>query len=175
MTVSAVVISHGNKEAISKMVYDLRHQTKPPDEIILAVCCVDSLDDIPADIRLLDKHRDDVGQSKCDFGLRMATQDYVGFFSSDDEYDPAYIEELSKLDADILHCHFKSHLVGEVISPKPVVGEITRGSFLVRREFAIKAGGYDNWTYSGDGAFIMKLVQKGATDAVVPKMLYKHN
>lgn len=177
MTISAVVISHGAKDAVIKMVDALKNtQTKPPDEIILAVCCIDSIDDIPyTDIKLLDRHRDDIGQSKCDFGLRQATMDYVGFFSSDDEYQPTYLEKLSQLDADIVHSQFDSHLAGLVLTPKLSIAQITRGSFLVQRSFALEHGGYDRRDYNADAGFIEKLAKAGATDAVVPEVLYKHN
>lgn len=157
------------------MVEALKGQTKPVDEIILTVCCIEAIEDVQADIRLLDVHRDDWGQSKCDYGLRMATKDYVGFFAPDDEYEPNYIEKLSEHEGtDIIHCQFDSHLAGHMANPRPVIGSITRGSFLVKRSIAMRNGSYDDRSHAADGAFIEKLKRKGATDVVVAEFLYRH-
>lgn len=171
-SVSAVIISHADKEQVLGMVKQLNEQTKPPDEFILCVCCME-IGDIEADIKLLDIHRDDVGQSKCDMGLRLATKDYVGFFSSDDYYEPNYIEELMKHDTDIVYCDFWSRVYNNTIGANPVVGQITRGCYLVRREFAVKVG-YNGREYHSDGTFIEDLVKAGASEHRVPAVLYKH-
>lgn len=173
MTITAVVLSHGNDEAVDTMVKSLREQTKPPDEIILIVCCIEGGAQ-GVDIMLFDKHREDWGHTKCAVGLQLATMDYVGFFSSDDGYEPTYLEKLSKQNADIVACGFRSHLVGEVNTPTPHVGAITRGCFLVEREFAQKIG-YNSRGYSADGQFIIDLVNAGASFAAVPEVLHYHN
>jgi hypothetical protein len=130
-------------------------------------------DAIEADMVLLDSHRDDVGQRLCDYGLRLASCDYVFFASCDDEYDPRFLEEMTKHDADIIHCDFHSHLNGGPVVSAPALGSITRGSFLVRRELA-QSVGYNHRDYEGDGKFIADMKAAGATDVRVPEILYWH-
>lgn len=170
MTVSAVIISHADRDQVEVTLEMLRSQTRPPEEVILTVCCMD-VADLKADIVLLDRHRDDVGQSKCHFGITLATQDYVGLFSSDDSYAPHYLERMLAEDADIIHCDFQH--VGAVMRSVPIIGRITRGCYLVRASVA-KTVGYNHMVYEGDGLFIEDLKKHGASDVNVPEVLHFH-
>lgn len=171
-SVSAVIIGHQDVKQVKAMIRQLKRQSQPPDEIILCVCCMDTTG-IKVDIILNDRHHDDVGQSKCDMGLRLATKQYVGFFSSDDEYLPDYIEKLASVTAEVVFCDFWSHLIGKVIEARPEPGVITRGCYLVDRQFALQIG-YRHRNYIGDGLFIMDLMNLGATAKRVPELLYYH-
>lgn len=173
MTITAIVLGHSDAEQIKGMLEQMHEQTKTPDEIIVCVCCM-SVDWIDADKVLLDKHVDDTGQRLCDYGLRLASKDYVMFASSDDQYDVKFIERLSQETADIIHCDFYSHLLGREIQSQASLGSITRGSFIVRREIA-KEIGYNHRDYNGDGHFVHDLKNAGATDIRVPEVLYRHN
>ncbi len=173
MSLSAIVISHGHPEDVKKMIDLLNAQTRPPDEIIATVCCM-SVDDLKVDIALRDIHREDIGQSKCDFGINLATKEYVGFFSSDDGYASNYIERMLQESADLIYCGFRSHLAGTIMTATPVVGRITRGCYFVRTSVA-KRVGYKHWTYEGDGLFVQDLVSQGVSQASIPEILHYHN
>ena len=170
--VTAVVIAHQNKPELLTLLENLKQQTRPVDEVILCVCCMDA-SDIVADIKLLDIHRDDIGQSKCDMGLRLSTGDYTFLASSDDEYHPEFIERLLGQNTDLILSGFHSHLVGEVAHSEPIVGRVTRGSFLVNTRKAVEVG-YNHRNYEGDGLFIEDMVKAGASWSHVPEVLYYH-
>lgn len=175
-TVTAVVLGHGDEDAICRQVASLRQQTRQPDEIIVCACCV-PLSEVSrwecVHRFVLDRHQDDTGQRLCDYGLKLATSDYLFFASSDDEYDPRFIEVMTQHDADIIHCDFFSHLNGGTLASTAVRGFITRGSFLVRRSVALDVG-YNHRCYDGDGLFINDLKASGATDQRVAEVLYRH-
>lgn len=167
MTVTAVIVGCRDSEGI-KSVYDqLRPQV---EEIIVITCCERS---VLGDMNLHVAHRDDWGQSKCDQGLSLATQDYVMFASSDDEYLPNFISTLKKYDTDLILGGFRSHLVSEQRNSRPVIGLVTRGSFLVKREVGQKHG-YKDHSYTGDGQFVEDLVKNGATWTNDPEVNYIH-
>lgn len=172
-SVTAVVLGHGDRKAVLGMIEQMRAQTKPPKQIIVAVCCMDTKA-LNVDIVIEDKHKDDWGQRLCDYGLRLADQDYVLFASCDDEYMPTFLEELTKHNEDIIHCDFKSHLLGRVVESACGIGSITRGNFVVKRAKAQPLG-YNHRDYNGDGKFIVDMKKIGATDVRVPSVLYNHN
>lgn len=176
MTVTAIVLGHGDEAAILRQIDSLRQQTQQPDEIIVCACCIppDGIAGVTyVDKLILDRHEDDTGQRLCDYGLRLAKSDYVFFASCDDEYDPRFLEVMTQHDADIIHCDFFSHLNGGTLASTATLGFITRGSFLVRRTTAL-AIGYNHRTYDGDGLFINDLKAHGATDQRVAEVLYRH-
>lgn len=170
--VTAVVIAHQNKKELKALLSNLSQQTHPIDELILCVCCMD-VTNIHADIKLLDIHRDDTGQSKCDIGLRLSTGNYTFLASSDDEYHPEFIDRLLEQDSDLILSGFHSHLVGEVRDSKPITGRVTRGSFLVKTKKAQEVG-YNHRTYEGDGLFVEDMVKAGASWSQVTRVLYRH-
>lgn len=172
-TVTAIVLGHADAAAISRQVANLRRQERQPDEVIICACCVSSNDLAPCDRLVLDRHEDDTGQRLCDYGLRLASSDYVFFASCDDEYDSRFLKVMTQYDADIIHCDFFSHLNGKILKSTAVLGSITRGSFLVRRSVALSVG-YNHRTYGGDGLFINDLKAHGATDQRVAEVLYRH-
>ena len=165
--VTAIILGHSDTEGIRQVYEQLQPQV---DETIVITCCehVDL-----GDINIRVGHRDDWGQSKCDMGLRLASKDYVMFASSDDNYLPDFIEGLSGYDEDLILGGFRSHLVGEVKNSTPVIGGVTRGSFLARRELAQQVG-YNHHDYNGDGKFIQDMVSSGATWVSVPVVNYLH-
>lgn len=172
-TISSVIIGHEDLNAVIDMVRQMKAQTKPPEQIIVATCCMDT-DDLDVDLIISDKHVDDWGQRLCDYGLRLASEDYVLFASCDDEYQPTFLEEMTKFDEDIIHCDFHSHLLNRVVESQCMIGAITRGNFIVKRAKAQPLG-YNHRDYIGDGKFIVDMKRAGATDIRVPKTLYKHN
>lgn len=167
MTVTAVIVSCRNIDGVKSVFEQLRPQVQ---EIIVITCCERcELGDISVHV----EHKDDWGQSKCDQGLRLATMDYVMFASSDDEYLPDFISTLAKYDTDLILAGFRSHLAGLVSNSQPSIGQVTRGSFLVRRTLAQKHG-YNDHSYSGDGKFVSDLVANGATWTNDPEVNYIH-
>lgn len=169
-TVSAVVICHADRPQLDQALDALKAQTQPPDEVIVTVCCMDTVG-IQADVVLLDQHRDDWGQSKCDIGIRLATMEYVGLFSSDDGYEPTYLERMSKETADLVHCDF-IHM-GSPMRSVPETNRITRGCYLVRTRVAQRVG-YNHRDYAGDGRFVEDLIEAGASEVNVPETLHIH-
>ena len=175
-TTTAVIIGHEDREALIEAIQSVYLQTLPPDEVIACVCCMspEYLVEYGADIVVNDKHQNDVGQRFCDYGLKLASKDYVWFYSSDDYYDDNWLASMQVEPTDIILGGFDSRLVGRVEHSQPIIGQVTRGSFLVRREFAQKVG-YNGREYSSDGQFIRDLVEAGASHCSVDKVLYKHN
>lgn len=167
MTVSAVVIGHNDPQGVATIISQLRPQV---DEIITITCCDNQS---TGDITVYDAHHDDVGQSKCDIGIRLATKDYVLLASSDDEYLPDFVKDMQGHTEDLLLGGFQSHLVGTVTNSTPSLGRVTRGSFLVRREKALEVG-YNHRNYEGDGLFIEDMVRNGATWVAIDKVNYIH-
>lgn len=173
MTVTAVILSHERKDQVIAMLARLKAQTKRPDEIIISVCCME-VDDLEADVKLVDTHVDDFGHGHCDRGLRLSTADYTFFASADDDYDETFIEKLSSKKADLILGGFRSHLAGDVRISKPSVGEVTRGSFLIKTAVGQRVG-YSGRSYSYDGQFILDVVKSGATVENVAEILHYHN
>lgn len=172
MTVTAVVIGHEDQGQVMALLEELRKQ--PIDEFIVCVCCM-SLDFIDADIKLVDKHVDDVGQRLCDYGIRLASSDYLFLASSDDGYSEDFVEKMKpEGDPDLVLAGFSSHLVGNIKLSKPEIGAVTRGSFLVKTKKAQEVG-YNGRDYSSDGQFIRDLIEAGATWVQVPEILHQHN
>lgn len=174
-SVSCVLLGHENKEKLFQLYLDLQKQTHPPDELILCACCMD-ICDLSATIRLTDDHINDTGQRFCDWGLRLSNSDYTFFASSDDSYDPEFIEKMLDVEGspDLILAGFRSHLVGEVVESEPVEGRVTRGSFLVKTSKGKKVG-YNSREYSGDYHFVRDMIDAGATWAQVPEILHYHN
>lgn len=173
MSVTAVVLSHQNKDQVVHMLKRLSEQTVKPDEVILSVCCMD-VSDLVADVKVVDTHADDFGHGHCDKGLRLSTSDYTFFASADDDYDDTFIEALSAKNADLILGGFRSHLAGDVRISKPCVGEVTRGSFLIKTVTGQRIG-YSGRGYSYDGQFILDVVKSGATVENVAEILHYHN
>lgn len=176
LSVTAVILGHGDRKAIEHALIEAQNQTDKPNQIIVCVCCmeVDSLLDMGADMVLLDNHVDDIGQRFCDFGLRLANQEYVWFYSCDDEYSEDWLKSM-RVDepVDLILGGFESRLVGRIEHSEPILGKVTRGSFLVRREKGLEVG-YTGREYSSDGKFIRDLVDSGATWTATGTVLYKH-
>lgn len=171
MTVTAVVVGHQNAREMDDMLTCLRAQTRPIDQFIVVTCCM-AVTPV-ADICVQDIHREDWGQTKCDIGLRLSTSDYTFFASSDDYYEPEFVDELLKHDADLILSGFNSRLAGIVTDSQPTIGRVTRGSFLVRTSKG-QAVGYNHRHYEADGQFVLDLIAAGATWVSVPKILYQH-
>lgn len=173
MTVTAVVVGHGDRAAISRAVEALQAQTRPPDEVIVASCCTDWFP-VAADLRLIDGHEDDWGHRLCDYGIRLASSDRVWLVNCDDQYDPTFLAQLTAHDADIVHCDYTTHLAGgAVLHSAPKLGHITRGNNIFSRCLAQRVG-YHHRMYEADGLFIESLVASGATHLRVPTVLYHH-
>lgn len=167
MSISAVVVGHG--QSLYPMINQLKKQSRPPDEIIAIYCCWPKQPN--ADIVVRDIHRGDWGNLGCSIGLQLASKDYVGFFNSDDELDPSYIEKLMSHNEDLIYCDFHSHLTGKT-EAAPVIGQITRGAYIIRTEVARKFG-YGN-TYESDGILPKDIAEAGYSHIRVPETLYYH-
>lgn len=171
MSLSAVVVCHQDKEGLLSFLSRLKEQTKRPDEVIACVCCMD-LSNIEADIVLSSPHKEDWGAEKCDQGLKLAQMDYVWYCNADDEPHKTFIERLTAEDGDIIACDFNSRLAGLNVAVAPVVGQITRGCFIVKRESA-QAIGYKDRTYEADGMHAKALADSGRF-VRVSENLYEH-
>lgn len=177
-SVTAVVLGHGNKEQILQLLKDLKAQTKPPDEIIACVCCMD-VSGIEADKILTDSHKDDIGQRFCDWGLRLADSDYTFFASSDDFYDSEWVESLvGAVDdfdryPDLILGAFHSHLVGAITNSSPNMGSVTRGSFLVKTSTG-QSVGYNGRDYNADGDFVVRVANVGGSWVNTQDIHYWH-
>lgn len=172
MSVSAVVICHQSKDQLINFLDNLKSQTKPPDEVIVCVCCLE-LDGIEADIIIGSPHKDDWGAEKCDQGLKLASMDYIWYCNVDDEPHTGFLERLTRENGDIIACDFNSHLAGLNTAVAPVVGQITRGCFIVRRDVAQQIGYYHR-TYEADGLHAKEIAENGSFKRV-EEVLYTHN
>lgn len=171
MTISAVIVCHANKNELIDFIERLKLQSKPPDEVICLVCCMDLIG-IEANILVSDVHREDWGASKCDIGLQLATKDYVWYCNTDDEPNLRLLERFSEESGDIIACDFNSRLAGSNVAVAPVIGQITRGTFTVRRELALKIG-YIDRSYEADGLHAKEIAENG-TFVRVAEVLYDH-
>jgi hypothetical protein len=173
MTVTAVVIGHGDRAAIRRATEAVHAQTRRPDEVIVASCCTGWFP-VEADLRLTDAHEDDWGHRLCDYGIRLASSDRVWLVNCDDQYEPTFLAELAAIEAGIVHCDYTTHLAqGAVLRSAPRVGYITRGNNIFDRRLAQQVG-YHGRVYEADGLFIESLVAAGATHEHVPAVLYHH-
>lgn len=170
-TISAVVICHQDKQQLIEFLDSLKQQTRQPDEVIACVCCME-LDGIDCDIIVKSPHREDWGAEKCEQGLKLATSDYVWYANTDDKPSERFLERLLGEDGDIIACDFNSRHVGQNAQVAPVVGQITRGSFIVRRELALTIG-YTDRTYNADGIHAKAVAESGKF-VRVPETLYEH-
>ena len=175
MTVTAVVIGHGDRAAISRTVLAMQQQqTRPPDEVIVCSCCCSGPFAQTADLRLSARHVDDWGHRLCAYGIALASCDRVWLANCDDQYEPTFLEELTARSADIVHCDYATHLLdGAVVRSRPAVGFITRGNNVFNRRLAQEVGYHDR-VYEADGLFIESLVAAGASHEHVPGVLYRH-
>lgn len=174
MTVTAVVVCHEDKKQLLNMIRQLKEQTQPPEQIIAIACCTD-IDDLGVDIALPDEHQGDWGHKGRETGLKHATEDRIGFFNCDDEYEPDFIEKLCAHGEDLVFCDFKTHAIGgRVIESHPSLGAITSGNFLVNRKLAQEVG-WNHRDYLGDGKFILDITATGCTWLRIPEVLYLHN
>lgn len=176
--VTAIVTSHANPLGTANIIEMLQGQTRVVDEIIVLASGED-IEDLPMPPVVWARQepdREDWGHEKRAAGVDMATGDLLGFFNSDDWYEPTYIEEM--VDAigehDIVFCDFKSHLFGgNVVQTSAKHGKCTSGNFLVRTDLA-QAVGYNHREYNADWKFIEDLLKEGATWTRLEKVLYKH-
>lgn len=170
MTISAIVTSHNNEVQRKLFVENLWKQTKKPDEVIILVSQEHDLDGCIECPNL-----NDWGQQKRADGLDLATCDFLGFFNTDDEYHPQYLEKLiaEAENSDIVACDFHSHLTGGIIYTQPCIGGITSGNFLVRTKLA-QIVGYNHRVYEADGMFIEDCMREGARFKPVKEVLYWH-
>jgi hypothetical protein len=175
VTVTAVVIGHADRAAISRTVLALQQeQTRPPDEVIAASCCCSGPFAQTADLRVSDRHVDDWGHRLCAYGIALARCDQVWLVNCDDRYDPTFLEQVTARAADIVHCDYTTHLTGgAVMESAPEVGRITRGNNVFDRRLAQEVG-YLERCYEADGLFVEALMRAGATHERVPHVLYEH-
>lgn len=175
MRVSCVVTAHANPTGLASILYNLKTQTLKPFEIIVLVSGMD-VPDIGMTI-YCEPDLADWGHEKRAKGLSLAKGKLVGFFNDDDEYDKEYLERMTDAigNADIVACNWRSHLSGYTLQiPKPHVGRITSGNYLVRTELAQRVG-YNHRHYEADGVFIEDLVAAGAKFTHLDELLYLHH
>lgn len=171
MSVSAIVIGCSDRSAVLGSIEALMEQTVRPDEVISITCCMEP---VKADKNLSVAHQDLWGQEKCDYGVRLSDCDRLFFYSSDDSYEPTFIEKCLEEDSDLVLVGFSSHLVGEVTKPQPVVGSTSRGAYMVKTGTARRVG-YTGRSYGADGEFVQRLVESGASVATINEILHYHN
>jgi glycosyltransferase involved in cell wall biosynthesis len=179
VTVAAVVVSRGDKAGLFAMLDNLAAQTRPPDSVLVYVADFSSVelaevvDAYPDAVVHAHPAVDDWGHSARDRGIREAAGDWVGFFNSDDYYEPHYLERmlaaLEESDADAVWCSWNENPEGGFCKY-----EATAGNFLVSLGLAKEIG----WTgrhYEADGDFIDAVVASGAHCVKVSDLLYIHN
>lgn len=120
-----------------------------------------------------------------EIGAALATGTWLAFPSEDGYFCPWYLERmLKKADAENLDLVYCDTVIGNpwvhrCLSVQPVIGNIDKTSFVVRREWFCKMGGFNVENVGGpapsDGIFIEKSVAAGARHAKVSEVLCVHN
>jgi hypothetical protein len=114
----------------------------------------------------------DWGHDKRAKGVRLAGEEFLGFFNDDDLYDREYVQRM--LEAveegyDAAFCNWSGRTGVEF-----KLGSSTSGNFIVRTKLA-RTVGYNHRVYEADGLFIDDLRAAGAWITKVEKDLYTHN
>lgn len=171
---SAIVTAHNADDSILDQLFA---QTQAPDEILF----------IYSDMKpkkrqgvtyIEDTNRNDWGHNKRKIGVQRAESLFLGFFNSDDKYDPDYIKTLlstlkTAQDANFVYCNFTSHLFGNnTVDSSIEHGKITSGNFIVDSSIA-KETGYNHNVYHADWLFISDMLPK-LKPVKADKTLYNH-
>jgi hypothetical protein len=118
-------------------------------------------------------------------GARVSESIWLAFPSDDSYFVPEFLERMLEFvdDVDLRYCDilYDRRLAGRrgVLCTEPRVCAIDKTSFLVRREWFDKVGGFagENRPFPcpADGEFIEKLVAAGARHERVAECLLVHN
>lgn len=125
------------------------------------------------------ERRGDWGQSAKEHAAESrATGDAVMFPNDDAYYVPialaAMVRQL-EAGADLVLCGWLYDLMGYVpMPPRPAVGHVDVGGFMVRRTTFL-AHGWPSKAQTGDGELVLSLIAAGARVATCPGTLYVKN
>lgn len=172
MTVSIIITAHKNAEQLENILDQAYSQTRKPDEVIVLASEID-IEHTRGSLVILSPNRNDWGHEKRAKGLEEVTSDYFTFWNADDEYEPTFLEELTKYDEDLIYCNYHSHLMKRVVKPTLSVGSMTSGNYLMKTDIANKTG-YNHRHYEADGKFIEEAMEHIASHRHVDKLLYYH-
>jgi glycosyltransferase involved in cell wall biosynthesis len=189
MKVSIVLPLYNQSQYVGEAIESCLSQTLKPHEII--VVNDGSTDDWEEaifpyleDITIL--HQTNQGLSSArNTGIKASTGDYCVCLDSDDKLPPEYLEQLSKIDADVVGCGYKTFgdyekewkTRGDITLDDLIDGNRTQCSALFKREVWDKTGGFDERMKHGheDWEYWIHAVLKGFTMKTTDKtyLLYR--
>jgi len=184
VTFTAIVVSCGDEAGLRSILGQLRYQTRPPDETIAVVSDTPNVAQLREhfpDVTFVEQEKaGDWGHQARATGLELATREWVGWFNSDDRYDPTYLEKMMGASdgVDAAFCDWNDRPGDAYFG---LYGS-TAGNFIVRRVVAVGVGWPTDMVsvsgmppgYANDGRFIDAVVASGATYRKVPEFLYLH-